>query len=62
MEKRLQLLEAAPAAIQQDPQFMTELNKWREQKARLSHSPDPQTSPVQEFSPSDNLIAAVELD
>lgn len=63
LEKRLQILEAAPEKIKQDETFVIELAKWRDKKAEIEnkiYKKSPQAfTPI----PSDNqLIAAVEID
>lgn len=64
IEKRLQLLEAAPEKIKQDQTFITELEKWRQRREQLlqQNMPPQATASLGAMVAHNNLIAAVEID
>lgn len=62
IDKRLALLEAAPAKIKTDQQYITELEKWRERKRSLADEREPQQKAANDTAITPNqLIAAVEI-
>jgi predicted nucleotide-binding protein (sugar kinase/HSP70/actin superfamily) len=64
VEKRLQLLEAAPEKIKQDEMFRVELEKWRQRREQLlaqTDTPKP-VAPLGALVANNQLIAAVEID
>jgi activator of 2-hydroxyglutaryl-CoA dehydratase/predicted nucleotide-binding protein (sugar kinase/HSP70/actin superfamily) len=64
VEKRLQLLEAAPEKIKQDHTFVVELEKWRGRREQLLAQVEaPAVSvPLGALVADNQLIAAVEID
>lgn len=64
VEKRLQLLEAAPEKIKQDETFILELEKWRQRRQQLLQPSEvpKATMSMGAMVAHNNLIAAVEID
>ena len=64
VEKRLQLLEAAPEKIKRDATFIMELEKWHKRRQQLMVPTEaPKINvPIGAMIANDNLIAAVEID
>jgi len=64
IEKRLALLESAPAKIKQDALFIRELESWRQRQQDLQEQEAQPVVPHQNFVQlqTSELIAAVEID
>lgn len=62
VDKRLALLEQAPAAVKQDKSFVVEMEKWRARRQELEQPKDIDTSKQYANLGHNNLIAAVEID